>query len=159
MVDHPNFTIAVDTREKKPYPFHRFANVSTEDVRLKTGDYCIYGDWEATDTEAVQPNFAVERKSKQDFLQSITWQRERFEKELARTDGFSEPMPVVIEDTQYAFENADYYADVSPNAVFGTLDSHVELFNVDYHFTRNRQAAEARVYEFLRERRLDGVPL
>ena len=70
------FKIYVDSREKKGYSFRNFP-VSTEEKRLKTGDYCISTDGDSMGENSFDPHYAVERKNPSDFLKSITWERDR----------------------------------------------------------------------------------
>lgn len=78
--------IVIDTREQTPWHFDEaFADVTTGTLRI--GDYALRGDL----------NFAVERKSLDDFLGTISsgWDRFRRELERARAAGFT--LPIVIE--------------------------------------------------------------
>ena len=65
----PLFTITIDTREQKPCSF-KHLNVATEVDTVDVFDFCVKGDKE----------WAVERKSMDDFVNSITvtknWNRE-----------------------------------------------------------------------------------
>lgn len=136
-----------DSREKKPYSFSRRRCTVTEQ-RLKTGDYCIQGDGKM-EGKTFHPNFAIERKSEDDFLQSITSNRDRFERELERADSFEHRMPIIIEETQQYFNEGRYYPDVHPNAVIGTIESHPSQYYVDYYFCRNRQRASQNTFDWL----------
>jgi len=145
-----SFTIFVDDREQKPYKFNRYP-VNTEDKRLETADYCVKGDGIEGETDFI-PHYGVERKSGKDFLNSITWERDRFEDELARADNFYKRMPVVVEEPWPYFENEQYYKNVGVNSIKGTIDCHPEMFNIDYFFNRDRQKAEQLTFEFLKLR-------
>lgn len=145
-----SFTIFVDQREQKPYKFHRYP-VETEVKRLKTADYCVAGDGIEGESHFL-PEYGVERKSGKDFLESITWSRERFEDELERADSFSKRMPIVVEEPWQYFEDEKYYKNVGLNSIIGTIDYHPEMFNVDYFFNRDRQKAEQLCFEFLKLR-------
>lgn len=145
------FTVYVDSREQLPYKFNRYP-VDTEERRLETGDYCVAGDGIELGDDGFNPNYAVERKTAQDFLKSITWERDRFEDELARADNFSSRMPIVVEKPWPYFEEERYYKNVSPNAVEGTVEWHPEMFYVEYFFERDRRRGEQLTYEFLRNR-------
>lgn len=68
--------IVVDTREQLPL---NIKNIPTERGTLMSGDYSIKG---------LENRFAVERKSIQDLIGSLTQGRERFERELHRLRGF-----------------------------------------------------------------------
>lgn len=150
MVDS-TLTIVIDDREKKPYSFNRFP-VETETRRLKTADYCIEGDGREMGGASFDPHYGIERKSAKDFLNSITWERERFEEELARADTMTNRMPVVIEKPLQYFMSEKHYANVGAEAIAGTLEVHPEMFYVEYFFNRDRQRAQQLTYEFLRNR-------
>lgn len=145
------FTIIVDEREQKPYKFHRYP-VDTEVMTLETGDYCVKDDGSKISASTFEPNYAVERKSAPDFLGSITWERDRFERELARADSFGKRMPVVIEKPWSYFEQERYYKNIKFNSINRTTDCHPKVFYMEYFFNRNRTKAEQLTYEFLRHR-------
>jgi ERCC4-type nuclease len=145
------FTIIVDQREKQPYKFHRYP-VDTEVLTLQTGDYCIKNDGSKISDSTFEPDYAVERKSAPDFLGSITWERDRFEKELARADSFSKRMPVVVEKPWKHFEEERYHKNVNFNSIDATIECHPEMFYMDYFFNRDRTKAEQLTYEFLKLR-------
>jgi len=145
------FTIYVDSREQKPYHFRRYP-VDTEEKTLETGDYCVAADGRAIGDNSFDPHYATERKSGKDFLESITWQRDRFEDELARASSFSNRMPVIVEEPWGHFEQENYYKDVNFNSIEGTIDCHPDMYYMDYFFTRDRTKAEQLHYEFLKHR-------
>lgn len=142
------FKVYCDNREKKPYSFRNYP-VFTEEKQLETGDYCIATDGEDVSDNVFEANYAIERKNPSDFLKSITWTRDRFEKELERADEFPHRMPVVIERDLQFFEEEEYFQDVSANSIFATIDTHPQRYNIDYHFQQDRAAAEQITYEFL----------
>jgi DNA excision repair protein ERCC-4 len=144
-----------DTREKKPYSFSKF-DCSVTEQELVTGDYCIKGDG-GMDGNSFDPLFAIERKGESDFLKSITWERDRFERELERADSFAHRMPIVVEQTQEYFMEDRHYPDVHPNSIEATIESHPSQYYVDYYFCRDRRRAAQLTFEWLewRERMLD----
>lgn len=71
--------LVVDTREKKPYRFPGIDDVINEP--LDVGDYTHDG---------FQHTYAVERKSLDDFAQSLGTDRLRFENEVRRANGYAE---------------------------------------------------------------------
>ncbi len=78
--------IVIDSREKCPWAF------DPQDARctrgtLKTGDYALAGD----------NGFAIERKSLNDFLGTISSGWDRFERELIRARDAGFTMPVIVE--------------------------------------------------------------
>lgn len=130
-------TIIIDTREQNPWAFD---SVETELGALETGDYSVEG-----------VNRAIERKTADDFLNSITWDRERFKKECRRASRFDEEMVIIVEETWEYFENEEYYNDVHPNSIKGTVESWEECYNVRFQFEVNRWAAQRKAEEILRE--------
>lgn len=129
-------TFIRDTREKKPYGFGDY-EVSTVDRKLDTGDYTVEGH---------EDEFVVERKTKSDFLSSITHGRDRFENEFKRADELDHPMTVMIESPRIHFKRGYYYPDVSSSAVMGTIDSWSDRYNAEFVFASNRCEAEQKTY-------------
>lgn len=79
--------ITIDTREQTPWHFEP-SDTDVSRGTLQQGDYAIKGD----------SQFAIERKSMEDFLGTISTGWERFIRELGRMDaaGFI-AMPIVVE--------------------------------------------------------------
>ena len=75
-----------DTREQSPLDFSRYEAV-VEPGTLEVGDYAPAG---------LGHLCAVERKSLADLVASLTWERERFEREMRRARGL-DAFAVVIE--------------------------------------------------------------
>jgi hypothetical protein len=146
------FTVLRDTREKKPYDFQNYP-VQTKDKKLTTGDYCLERDATEMPKGGYEPSYAVERKNPSDFVNSITWERDRFENELARADSMPHRMPVVVERSKQYFEDGHYYRNVNPSSILGTIDAHPQRYNIDYFFSPNRNDAEYTTFEFLDWRR------
>ena len=142
------FKIYVDSREKKPYSFRNYP-VTTEEKKLKTGDYCVATDGNSMGGNSFDPHYATERKSANDFLRSITHDRDRYEDELARADEFAARMPVMVERKLSWFEKEEYFQDVNVNSIMGTINTHPAVYNVDYHFRKGREPSEHLTYEFL----------
>lgn len=69
--------ILTDTREQTPLPFEHCPTIRTT---LQTGDYTAHG---------MQDRLAIERKSIPDLLRSISQERERFMRELARLRSYT----------------------------------------------------------------------
>jgi DNA excision repair protein ERCC-4 len=82
-------TVLVDSREQLPFPFvglradarqgRKLLIIPTEVRGLASGDYSLDG---------YENRIAVERKSMVDLFQSVTRERERFERELERLNEF-----------------------------------------------------------------------
>ena len=82
--------IIIDTREQTPWAFPDYL-VDSRRGTLKTGDYALEGD----------SNFAIERKSLDDFLGTISSGWERFCRELDRMDIAKFPAKMVIVEGDY----------------------------------------------------------
>lgn len=135
-----DFTVVADTREQKPYEFSGIHDDVITDT-LNTGDYAIQG---------LEDKFAVERKTLDDFLKSITWERDRFENEVQRAQSML-AFVVLIEATKSDVTNWNYYRDVHPNSVLATIDSWEQQYGVDFQWGRNRQESEQEAYSILLE--------
>ncbi len=90
-----------DNREQTGWDFTDFdAQVSGETIT--TGDYTLveFCDHEP-DNDTYFPQFAVERKSGEDFVSSVTRDRDRFLAEIKRASEWTDPLPVLIEDKKH----------------------------------------------------------
>jgi ERCC4-type nuclease len=138
-------TILRDTRERRPWVFDRYP-VRTRDVTLSTGDYavprhCVHDP----ERDTYHPEFAVERKAGHDFLTGLTWERDRFKRELRRAAQWPQPLPVVVEtawSTLLGNDGCMARRDVHPNQIAGTVATWTEHYNVEFHFTESRRRAE-----------------
>jgi ERCC4-type nuclease len=83
--------IIIDTREQSPWAFEPYINVSVGTIR--SGDYALAGD---------ERNFAIERKSLDDFLGTIGSGWPRFCQELNRMDAAGFPAKVIIVEGDYS---------------------------------------------------------
>jgi len=82
--------IVIDTREQRPWGFP--PHIKVEIGTLRTGDYALKGD---------ETNFAVERKSGDDFVGTISLGWHRFCKELNRMDDANFAAKVVVVETDF----------------------------------------------------------
>jgi hypothetical protein len=92
--------VVIDTREQSPWAWP-LSDVACRFAGLAVGDYALEADTECVrgrDTLAVR--FAIERKSFEDFLGTISTGWERFEREIERMAAF--PARVVIVEGDYA---------------------------------------------------------
>jgi len=124
-----DFTIVCDTREQKPYTFKKIETVSEA---METGDYSVKG---------FEDIFAIERKTLADFLKSITWDRDRFKREIIRADALTGFL-VVIKAPKTQITDWNYDRDVHPNSVMGTIKKWEEYHNVKFVWGGDREAAE-----------------
>lgn len=134
-----------DNREQRPWTFDG-CEVETHDVTLSTGDYAVPTDCtHDPEADTYHPRFAVERKSGQDFLTTLTWERDRFTSELQRAAGWSQPLAVVVETslkTLLCNRGCMRWRDVHPNQIVGTLSAWTRDYNVAFRFTESRRRAE-----------------
>lgn len=145
-------TFLVDTREQQPWMFEDYP-VSTSRETLRTGDYtvaefCDYDD----DLDTYLPQFAVERKSGPDFLQSITHRREQFKAEIKRASDWPVELKVIVEEPYTTFEqNMGFmtHRNVSPSQVTGTVEVWNQHYNVDFSFAGTRRRAEELAFDTL----------
>ena len=80
------FEITIDQQEKQPWHFDPTL-VKTRIAHIKTGDYCVTGD----------RGFAIERKSLNDFLGTISTGWDRFQREINRASVAGFHLPVIVE--------------------------------------------------------------
>jgi ERCC4-type nuclease len=139
--DGAEFTILVDDREKTPF---EFPGVPTKTARLDVGDYSVcYGEEDYRDV------FAIERKTLDDLTRSVGTDRDRFEAEIQRAASLS-GFVVMISAHEYDCEMGNYYSQIHPNAVLGTLDtwstSKYPYMDVEWAGSRSR-AAQLTLYK------------
>lgn len=132
-------TILVDTREQTPFFDStvfiggKFIRLKVERTTLKTGDYSL---------KNLCDKIAIERKSRTDFWQSITRERERFEREVERLSDFKYKC-VVVEGTFDSCIAAPLYGrKIPPLSVSATVASWNVKHGVPFYFLRGRQEAE-----------------
>jgi len=107
--------VIVDTREQRPWVFAD--DVTVHRQALPVGDYGLPGfsDWTA-------PRFIVERKSIDDLVQSLTWGRDRFWREIEKMRQFDRAF-LLIEATRDMVETKQYKSNASPTAVLASIDA------------------------------------
>lgn len=129
------FRIVIDTREQNGYSF------STPAVRRKldAGDYSIEGH---------EARVAVERKSLQDFVQTVIRSRARFHAELRKLAGY-EFACVVVEGSLRDVLEGKYASGAHPNAVFGAAVSICVDWGVPVYFCNDRPTARRFVEGYL----------
>ena len=101
-------TIIIDTREQTPLAFQ---NLPCEVGTLQTGDYSI--KW-------FEDHFIVERKSVSDLVGSVTFERDRFERELVRMRGY-EFRRLLVVGTMADIEEHRYQSRAEPKAVIASV--------------------------------------
>jgi len=145
-----------DTREQKPWEFENF-DVTTKDVTLRTGDYTLaeFCDHDE-EKDTYYPEYAIERKSGDDFMSSITRDMGRFQDEIRRASEWSSPLLVVVEEpkTPSRYQRShfmDFY-EVDRDQVFATVDTLETNYNVSFRFAGDRGRAQRMVHSTLSSR-------
>ncbi len=122
-------TILIDSREKIPY---RFPGLPVTVAGLKVGDYSLVDQ---------EHSIAIERKTIDDLVASLSSGRSRFEAELERgreLDYFC----LVIESSIEAILRGEYRSKMTPAAVLGSLLAFSVRYRLPIFFTGNRQYGE-----------------
>lgn len=94
--------IIIDTREIRPWGFDNCIR-----KKLNIGDYSVSG---------YEDRIAIERKSLDDWINTILRQRERFARELARLNSF-DFAAVVIESTPREILSGQYKSEINGQAL------------------------------------------
>lgn len=130
-----DFTIIVDTREQKPWVFDN-SKLGT----LKTGDYSI---------EGYEDRIGIERKSTDDFAQSIGKGRTRFMKEMERAKRIKH-FCIIIEGSWYDLFVGNYRAQTLPASAIGTAMSIMAKYQIPVILAETRKQAQTLAQKFLR---------
>ena len=122
--------LIVDSREQRPYSdlFREIHKIECEVKGLKVGDYSI---------EGYEDKFAIERKSLNDFVGSITQGRQRFLREIERATQY-EYFAIVIECTLQDILSGNYRSKTHPASVIGTIASWSIKYKIPIFFAGNR---------------------
>lgn len=126
----PLLPVVVDTRERAPWEFDP-ARCTTARGTLAAGDYSIAGHEHAV---------GIERKSLDDYVQTIIHARERYERELARFRGYALAGVVVESGWADVFDRV-YTSRAHPNAVFGLTCCLIVDYRVPVYFLPGRALA------------------
>jgi ERCC4-type nuclease len=116
------FIILADTREQAIPPMP--AGVQVERAKLGEGDYT---------TPSLRTLAVIERKSGNDFASSLTWQRERFDREIERLKAYRHASIVVEADLSEVYR----LSNVHPHAILGSIASFYARANVATFFAVN----------------------
>jgi len=130
----PEFVVAIDTREQRPYRFKR-----SEVKTLPTGDYSIVG---------LEDQIAVERKNKADAYASLGQGRARFERELERLAIF-DYAAIVVETTLPDFLIAPAFSQMNPKAAMNSIIAWSVKYRVCVFFAGDRAHGNALTYRLL----------
>ena len=130
----PEFVVAIDTREQRPYRFLR-----SEIKTLPTGDYSIIG---------LEDHVTVERKHKADAYASLGQGRARFERELARLAAFNYAA-IVVETTLQDFLVVPAFSQMNPKSAMNSIIAWSVKYRVCVFFAGDRAHGNALTYRLL----------
>lgn len=107
--------IVIDSRENTPWSWSP-ADATTEIAGLSAGDYALAEDTEMPKRKGqLRPvRFAVERKSLEDFLGTISTGWDRFQRELTRMEAFPARVIIVEGDFEQVCFSEDREGNVIP---------------------------------------------
>ena len=124
-------TFLIDTREQQPYEFD-LETVEVKRQALVAGDYSIDG---------FEDQVCIERKSLQDYVQSVIKQRDRFLREVKKLT----EMPhccIVVECDLSDVMGKRYRSGAHPNSVLGATLSLMIDHKIPVCFCSDRQLAK-----------------
>ncbi len=123
-----DFVVLVDTREQRPWNFEE--GVGVEPRHLETGDYSVRG---------LEGRVAIERKSPEDFLETMVRRRDAFCAELRRMSSV-DLRAVVVECSLERLASGEY-GHVHPEAISGWVASIIVDFRVPVYTPGPRHVA------------------
>lgn len=132
--------IIIDTREQNPFVFSEYTETKPIRKKLDTGDYSV---------EGYENCFAIERKELGDFLNCVTRERLRFERELLRATENLRRFWIIIEGSFADISYGRYRSLVKSESVLGTIAAWENRFNVIIKTCDNRPCANRMAYKIL----------
>jgi ERCC4-type nuclease len=140
------FTVVIDDRERKPYPFDSIREgldliaVPTLTRRIPTGDYVVDG---------LEGEIVVERKSLEDLYATLGQRRKEFEAEMIRMQSHRRAFVVVEAGWDVALLSPPIHSRLNPRTVSRTVIAWAVRYGVHFQFLPSRKAAEAFTYRLL----------
>jgi len=131
--------IIIDTREQEAYEFDP-ETVEVKHQALSTGDYSLDG---------FEDRVCIERKSLQDYVQSVIKQRDRFLKEVKKLSEIPH-CSIVVECDLADIMGKRYRSGAHPNSVLGAILSLMIDHQVPVCFCSDRQLAKTFVEGYLK---------
>jgi len=128
-----------DTREQSPLDFSRY-EAEVQLGALEVGDYAPAG---------LGHLCALERKSVPDLVASLTWERERFERELRRARGL-DAFAVVIEGSLGQVRRHEYRSQAKPHAVLQSMCAFSLRYSVTWIWADDPAGAAYFAFHFMR---------
>jgi len=134
-----NFIILIDTREKHPWGFP--PDVMVEPRKLSAGDYSLDG---------FENRLSIERKTLDDFVQTVIHEKERFRNELLQLQKMEFACVVIEADVRDVF-NKRYRCNVNPKSVIGAANAITADYGIPVLFWGTRQHCCCLVENLLRQ--------
>jgi len=141
MPQTPQFKIAVDTREQKPFTFSCIdPPPATVAQALKTGDYSVVG---------FEDRITVERKSLTDLYGSCGQGRSRFEREIQRMAAFQVAAIICEADLYTIVKHPPCQTRLPPKSVLASMIAWTQRYRVQFWPCPTREFAERTTYRIL----------
>ncbi len=139
--------IIIDNREQKPVLYDKegdpaFPGLQIQWGTLTTGDYSIAG----MHSPSCHHSVCIERKSLPDLFGSTGRGRARLEREFVRMSEFDHAELVVEADLKAIFKRPPPISMMRSKAVYRTLVSWSQRYNIKVWPCPNRQFAERHIY-------------
>jgi DNA excision repair protein ERCC-4 len=128
----------IDSREQTPLDLSPLVVVTK---KLDAGDYSIVG---------LESRVAIERKTMSDLIGTLTFGRERFERELDRLASYERALILVEGDLSDVIEGR-YRSTVRPQCIVGSFASFFARWGVTTVFVGNRRNAQIMARAFLQK--------
>jgi len=136
-------TIMIDSREqcRWAFPVHL---VDTVVGTIKSGDYAVAGD---------EANFAIERKTFDDFCGTVSSGWERFKKEIQRMNDANFPAKVIIVETSFdqILDGSSNHPNLKPQFLCKRI-AQLTLMGASVLFFSDASCAAGMAYRILKER-------
>lgn len=132
------FKVVVDTREQAPLAVPAHWRVRGT---LRTGDYSI---------EGYETSFAIERKSLEDLVHSLTHDRARFEREMRRLAGFQFKRVLVESPYSSMLVDAFKFSMARPYAIRASVAAFEVRYGIPFVFASGRKEALGHVMRWAR---------
>lgn len=138
--------VIVDSREQLPLDFSRWEGVAIEISGLPVGDYALRG---------LETKAAIERKSIDDLVGSLSSGRDRFETELMKARGY-DLFVIVVEASMDDVVQHRYRSRMLPASVLQSLFTYQARYGVPTLWAGSREGAayavKSQLEKYLRER-------
>ncbi len=150
------FVVAIDSREQQSYSFDGFfadskhkcrpLEIETQVLKIDSGDYSIISPVD------LRERVSVERKSPEDFVNTIIRNRSRFTREMARLQLMDSAHIVVESEWSIIKRRLPSISAAHFKSVYRSVIAYqIDFPKVHWHFIANRQWAEATTFRILQK--------